>query len=729
MSVAAGNQQSALVGAAVAVAPAVRVVNSVGAAVPGVAVTFTVGLGGGSVTSASPSTGTDGVAAVGSWVLGAAGVNTLVASVAGATEGSPITFSATGQEAIIAPAADTTINGTIQTTQFTVPAGVTVTLGSDVLIRSTVRVTVNGTIRGDCRRFEVDASGEVVLTGTIDNSCLDPAADGPVLRIVARGGYALTGGSLRSGGDVEVTNDPTLTDQDFGAAPAFTSMPHDPQAILVPPCTFGALQYVAVPARAPDGASGGANGGTGRNGRTFTGRCRGSMNISGGMSFTGQHGGHGGDGLHQSSSQANASGGSGGDGGRLRLQATADIGFTGANTVRSGDGGDGGSAAATATAPGGTSSAAAGATALARAGGAPGLLTIRANGQLSFGPGTTLQVGNGGNGGDALATGADGAPAGAGPAQGGGAANATSGRGGDSPNHQVSAGGNVVGTASIFLTGGHGGFGGKAIAVGGAGGAGSEVHPAGGTGGATTAVGGRGGNVGLLNFQGIPIGNGGRGGDAELTGASGGAAGTQCVATPGLMPGVVGGVGGGLTATHGPGGTGAATGADGATRFVNARGGGRGGNGWPNGGAGGAAGTQTLSKPAVIVGPIPFQGQPGFKCLGVLGGFTSTGYLPPAPGLPPCRTQTSSVEFVSFVNAVVTFSIAFDPAGSNAAQNYTFGALNFNPNASGPTFSGPTPAYVEAIHQMAGARGIAYTCWENCSTSIPFPNSFTIAAT
>jgi hypothetical protein len=74
---------SGLIGTAVAPAPAVVVHDAYDNAVPGVVVNFAPALGGGSVTGDSPVTDEQGVATVGSWVLGsAAGQNVLTATVA-----------------------------------------------------------------------------------------------------------------------------------------------------------------------------------------------------------------------------------------------------------------------------------------------------------------------------------------------------------------------------------------------------------------------------------------------------------------------------------------------------------------------------------------------------------------------------------------------------------------------------------------------------------------------
>lgn len=94
-----GNNQHGLVGYAVNIRPAVRVTDAGSAAVSGRSVTFTVASGGGSVTSATVNTNSNGVAQVGSWVLGGSpGTNTLTATVTGSgIVGNPVTFTAAGQ--------------------------------------------------------------------------------------------------------------------------------------------------------------------------------------------------------------------------------------------------------------------------------------------------------------------------------------------------------------------------------------------------------------------------------------------------------------------------------------------------------------------------------------------------------------------------------------------------------------------------------------------------------
>ncbi len=92
----AGNNQTVTVNTPVVTAPSVIVKDVNGNGVSGVAVTFAVASGGGSITGAVQATNASGIATVGSWTLGTvAGANTLRATATG-LNGSPVTFSATG---------------------------------------------------------------------------------------------------------------------------------------------------------------------------------------------------------------------------------------------------------------------------------------------------------------------------------------------------------------------------------------------------------------------------------------------------------------------------------------------------------------------------------------------------------------------------------------------------------------------------------------------------------
>lgn len=96
MSATAGAAQNGLPGAAVAVKPAVRVVDLSGNSLAGIPVMFSVEAGGGTVTGAAQVTNATGHATVGSWTLGPSpGENRLHATADG-VEMSPVLFTASG---------------------------------------------------------------------------------------------------------------------------------------------------------------------------------------------------------------------------------------------------------------------------------------------------------------------------------------------------------------------------------------------------------------------------------------------------------------------------------------------------------------------------------------------------------------------------------------------------------------------------------------------------------
>lgn len=92
-----GSGQDTIAGAPVTIRPAVIVTDAKNVPFAGVPVTFSVTRGGGTATGATVSTGADGVARVGSWVLGddtRPGQQTLTANVANLP---PVTFTATAR--------------------------------------------------------------------------------------------------------------------------------------------------------------------------------------------------------------------------------------------------------------------------------------------------------------------------------------------------------------------------------------------------------------------------------------------------------------------------------------------------------------------------------------------------------------------------------------------------------------------------------------------------------
>ncbi|HEX8432629.1 MAG TPA: invasin domain 3-containing protein, partial [Longimicrobium sp.] len=150
-----GNGQSAPAGSPVATPPSVRVTDAGGNPVPGVAVTFAVAHGGGSVTGATQTTDSLGIARVGSWTLGGtagAGSDSLRASVTGLAD---VVFSASATAAapaVITRATADSVTATVGSA-VTPPPAVTIT---DAFGNPVAGVTViftadstSGTVTGD----------------------------------------------------------------------------------------------------------------------------------------------------------------------------------------------------------------------------------------------------------------------------------------------------------------------------------------------------------------------------------------------------------------------------------------------------------------------------------------------------------------------------------------------------------------------------------------------------
>lgn len=101
MNINGGNNQSGQTSTTLSTAPSVIVQDQFGNRVAGAAVSFVIVSGGGSLTGANTTTNSSGVAAVGSWTLGAsAGSNTLSARTAGVNAS---TFTANATAAPVAP--------------------------------------------------------------------------------------------------------------------------------------------------------------------------------------------------------------------------------------------------------------------------------------------------------------------------------------------------------------------------------------------------------------------------------------------------------------------------------------------------------------------------------------------------------------------------------------------------------------------------------------------------
>jgi adhesin/invasin len=144
----AGDSQTAVVGTALPILPTVRAADQFGNLVANASVAFAVSAGGGSVTGASSTTNTNGIATVGGWTLGpAVGTNALDATASSVT----VTFTATGTATATFNAAPYagTYNGTWTNTTFgstgTANAVVTVNTANNT---ASVTVNVTGSVLG-----------------------------------------------------------------------------------------------------------------------------------------------------------------------------------------------------------------------------------------------------------------------------------------------------------------------------------------------------------------------------------------------------------------------------------------------------------------------------------------------------------------------------------------------------------------------------------------------------
>ncbi len=176
VQILSGNGQTAVVGNAVPVQPAVRITDVAGAPVAGLAVLFNVASGSGAITGAEAVTDANGVARVGSWTLGTvAGPNTLRAIASGFAE-NPVVFTATAVAAapaklVFATPPPSTVQSTIAfpvnpTVQVTDEFGNPVS-GITVAVSITAgSATLGGTRTRATSAFGIASFNDLVLTGS-----------------------------------------------------------------------------------------------------------------------------------------------------------------------------------------------------------------------------------------------------------------------------------------------------------------------------------------------------------------------------------------------------------------------------------------------------------------------------------------------------------------------------------------------------------------------------------
>lgn len=113
--------------------------------------------------------------------------------------------------------------GTLTFETFTIPAGITVTLGQSTTLQIDGDTVVNGALIADCIPLTINGQGNFAITGAIDNRCTDENAQPAPLKIVVSGTLQIGTGDqpaqIESSGDLIISNAPTLRDSDFNLLP------------------------------------------------------------------------------------------------------------------------------------------------------------------------------------------------------------------------------------------------------------------------------------------------------------------------------------------------------------------------------------------------------------------------------------------------------------------------------------------------------------------------------
>ena len=240
VAVVAGNNQTAAAGTAVSVAPSVRVTDAFGNVVANAVVTFTVLSGGGRVTDGVRTTNAQGVATVGSWILGSSGgTQNLAARVeeSGVTN-NPIIFTATAT-----PPTGATMEATVGDNQ-TASVGTLLPIAPTVVVKNSAGEGVAGVVV----TFAVASGGGAVVgsrqvtdatgTATVGGWILGPLPGQNTLTASAPGLTAVTFTATGSAGvattmaAVSQTTQSAAVNANVADAPAVVV--RDAQGIPVP---------------------------------------------------------------------------------------------------------------------------------------------------------------------------------------------------------------------------------------------------------------------------------------------------------------------------------------------------------------------------------------------------------------------------------------------------------------------------------------------------------------
>jgi len=365
--------------------------------------------------------GNDVAEAVVAWSTGDAAVATvdattgLVTAVAeGSTTVTATAGPATGEAAItvLAPPpdlvidADSTLGGTVNVGAFTIASGVTVTLSDDLVLNAAGPVSIAGSMTGNCVGLAVAGTATLTLDGAdVDTRCATStsAADAAPLRLLVSGEVTVRESTVRGAGAVLLGN--TEPDE----LPDFLSLSRASpyRSVAFPTSSLEASEGVPNTCIFDNSTIEGAD--VRDAGDPPAGRTARSVRIgcSGNALFQSVQvlGAHGADGTPVEVAGSLAEGQPGEGGGTVLLDVEGELDIRGGVQLRGGDAGNGGSATATPTDPGSDATASGG------FGGLGGLTIVRAAAvRIDAASELRLSIGRFGDGGAAVAVGADGDP-------------------------------------------------------------------------------------------------------------------------------------------------------------------------------------------------------------------------------------------------------------------------------------------------------------------------------
>jgi PKD repeat protein len=122
------------------------------------------------------------------------------------------------------PDATTLAGGQYTFDALNIPAGVVVTVEGPLTLHVNGSATIGGTLIGDCVPIFVEAQGDLIISGTVDNRCSDPDAEQVGdLQLYAHSGIQAgtlsTPATILTSGNLDVSNDPATPLWEYDVLP------------------------------------------------------------------------------------------------------------------------------------------------------------------------------------------------------------------------------------------------------------------------------------------------------------------------------------------------------------------------------------------------------------------------------------------------------------------------------------------------------------------------------